>query len=137
MRQLVLVLIIIKIAIRLRNQAILANGPFLKSAEVHLVTVPIRAAIGTDERPMENGLVRLDLKFVREQRHVRKCGHETVGNFILHETGMDQEVYQRAMLARHIRVGRDMGTGRGWNRLSMGTVGEMGCFLEQLRQLHS
>lgn len=59
------------------------------------------------------------------------------GNFILHETGMELEVYRRAMLARHIRVGRDMGTGRGWNRLSMGTVGEMEYFLEQFRQLHS
>ena len=36
MRQLVLVLIIVKIAVRLCNQAILANSPFLKSAEVHL-----------------------------------------------------------------------------------------------------
>jgi histidinol-phosphate aminotransferase len=59
------------------------------------------------------------------------------GNFILHETGMDLEVYQRAMLARHIRVGRDMGTGQRWNRLSMGTVDEMAYFIEQFQQLHS
>lgn len=59
------------------------------------------------------------------------------GNFILHQTGMDLKAYQRAMSARHIRVGRDMGTGQRWNRLSMGTVDEMAYFLEQFRLLHS
>ena len=59
------------------------------------------------------------------------------GNFILHETGMNLKAYQRAMLDRHIRVGRDMGTGQRWNRLSMGTVEEMAYFLEQFRLLHS
>ena len=59
------------------------------------------------------------------------------GNFILHETGMDLKVYQRAMADRHILVGRDMGTGQRWNRLSMGTVDEMAYFLEQFRWLHS
>ena len=58
------------------------------------------------------------------------------GNFILHETGMELEAYQRAMSDRHIRVGRGMGTGQHWNRLSMGTVGEMAYFLEQFRMLH-
>jgi histidinol-phosphate aminotransferase len=59
------------------------------------------------------------------------------GNFILHETGMELKTYQQAMSARHIRVGRDMGTGQYWNRLSMGTVKEMSYFLEQFRLLHS
>jgi len=59
------------------------------------------------------------------------------GNFILHEIGMDLKVYQRAMSDRHIRVGRDMGTGQRWNRLSMGTVEEMTYFLEQFQLLHS
>jgi len=58
------------------------------------------------------------------------------GNFILHETGMDLKAYQRAMFERHILVGRDMGTGQRWNRLSMGKVDEMAYFLEQFRQLH-
>jgi histidinol-phosphate aminotransferase len=59
------------------------------------------------------------------------------GNFILHEIGMDLKPYQRAMSDRHIRVGRDMGTGQRWNRLSMGTVDEMAYFLEQFQMLHS
>jgi histidinol-phosphate aminotransferase len=59
------------------------------------------------------------------------------GNFILHEIGMDLKAYQRAMFERHILVGRDMGTGRRWNRLSMGTVDEMAYFLEQFQLLHS
>jgi histidinol-phosphate aminotransferase len=59
------------------------------------------------------------------------------GNFVLHEIGMNQKAYQRAMAERHIRVGRDMGTGERWNRLSMGTVEEMAYFLEQFQQLHS
>ncbi len=59
------------------------------------------------------------------------------GNFILHQTGMDLEAYQRAMFDRHILVGRDMGTGLRWNRLSMGTVDEMAYFLEQFQRLHS
>jgi len=59
------------------------------------------------------------------------------GNFILHEIGMNLKAYQRAMSDRHIRVGRDMGTGQRWNRLSMGTVDEMAYFLEQFRLLHS
>ena len=59
------------------------------------------------------------------------------GNFILHEIGMDLKDYQRAMFDRHIRVGRDMGTGQRWNRLSMGTVEEMDYFLEQFLRLHS
>lgn len=59
------------------------------------------------------------------------------GNFILHEIGMDLKAYQRAMSDRHIRVGRDMGVGQRWNRLSMGTVDEMAYFLEQFRLLHS
>jgi histidinol-phosphate aminotransferase len=59
------------------------------------------------------------------------------GNFILHETGMDLKAYQQAMSERFIRVGRDMGTGQRWNRLSMGTVDEMVYFLEQFRLLHS
>jgi len=59
------------------------------------------------------------------------------GNFILHEIGMDLKAYQRAMFDRHIRVGRDMGTGQRWNRLSMGTVDEMAYFLEQFQLLHS
>ena len=59
------------------------------------------------------------------------------GNFILHEIGMDLKAYQRAMSDRHIRVGRDMGTGQRWNRLSMGTVDEMAYFLEQFQLLHS
>jgi len=57
-------------------------------------------------------------------------------NFILHQIGMDLKAYQRAMRERHILVGRDMGTGQHWNRLSMGTVDEMAYFLEQFRQLH-
>lgn len=59
------------------------------------------------------------------------------GNFILHEIGMDLKAYQDAMFDRHIRVGRDMGTGQRWNRLSMGTVDEMAYFLEQFQLLHS
>jgi len=59
------------------------------------------------------------------------------GNFILHEIGMDLKAYQHAMRERHILVGRDMGTGQRWNRLSMGTVDEMAYFLEQFRLLHS
>ena len=59
------------------------------------------------------------------------------GNFILHEIGMDLKPYQRAMSDRHIRIGRDMGTGQRWNRLSMGTVDEMDYFLEQFQRLHS
>ena len=59
------------------------------------------------------------------------------GNFILHEIGMDLKAYQRAMSDRHIRVGRDMGTGQRWNRLSMGTVEEMTYFLGQFQLLHS
>jgi len=59
------------------------------------------------------------------------------GNFILHEIGMDLKAYQRAMADRHIRVGRDMGTGQRWNRLSMGTVDEMAYFLAQFQRLHS
>ena len=59
------------------------------------------------------------------------------GNFILHEIGMDLKAYQRAMSGRYIRVGRDMGVGQRWNRLSMGTVDEMAYFLEQFRVLHS
>lgn len=59
------------------------------------------------------------------------------GNFILHQIGMDLKPYQRAMAARHIRVGRDMGTGQRWNRLSMGTVDEMAYFLEQFKLVHS
>jgi len=59
------------------------------------------------------------------------------GNFILHEIGMDLKAYQLAMADRHIYVGRDMGTGQRWNRLSMGTVDEMAYFLEQFKQLHS
>ncbi len=59
------------------------------------------------------------------------------GNFILHEIGMDLKAYQSAMADRHIYVGRDMGTGQRWNRLSMGTVDEMTYFLEQFQQLHS
>lgn len=58
------------------------------------------------------------------------------GNFILHQIGMDLKAYQRAMRERHILVGRDMGTGQRWNRLSMGTVDEMAYFLEQFRLLH-
>ena len=59
------------------------------------------------------------------------------GNFILHEIGMDLKPYQHAMSDRHIRVGRDMGVGQRWNRLSMGTVDEMAYFLEVFRSLHS
>lgn len=59
------------------------------------------------------------------------------GNFILHEIGMDLNAYQRAMSNRHILVGRDLGTGQRWNRLSMGSVDEMAYFLEQFEQLHS
>ena len=61
MRQLVLVLIIVEIAIRLCNQAVLTNGPFLKTAEVHLVAGSIRTAIGANERPMENSLIGLNI----------------------------------------------------------------------------
>ncbi|MCP4047346.1 MAG: aminotransferase class I/II-fold pyridoxal phosphate-dependent enzyme [Gammaproteobacteria bacterium] len=57
------------------------------------------------------------------------------GNFVLHEIGMDLKAYQNAMFDRHIRVGRDMGTGQRWNRLSMGTVDEMAYFLEQFQTL--
>lgn len=59
------------------------------------------------------------------------------GNFILHEIGMDLKAYQRAMSDFHIRVGRDMGVGQRWNRLSMGTVDEMVYFLEKFQLLHS
>lgn len=59
------------------------------------------------------------------------------GNFILHEIGMEIKAYQRAMSDRHIHIGRNMGTGQRWNRLSMGTVDEMAYFLEQFRLLHS
>jgi histidinol-phosphate aminotransferase len=58
-------------------------------------------------------------------------------NFILHEIGMDLKAYQRAMSDRHILVGRDMGTGQRWNRVSMGRVDEMAYFLEQFEMLHS
>ncbi len=49
---------------------------------------------------------------------------------------MDLNAYQRAMYDRHILVGRDMGTGQRWNRLSMGTVEEMAYFIGQFELLH-
>jgi histidinol-phosphate aminotransferase len=56
---------------------------------------------------------------------------------MLHQIGMDLKAYQQAMFERHILVGRDMGTGQRWNRLSMGTVDEMAYFLDQFQRLHS
>ena len=44
--------------------------------------------------------------------------------------------FERAMSDRNFRIGRVMGTGHRWNRMSMGTVDEMAYFLEQFRMLH-
>lgn len=58
-------------------------------------------------------------------------------NFILHESGINTKIYQKAMLDQHIKVGNDKGAGQDWSRLSLGTVEETNYFLERLTKLHS
>ncbi len=71
-----------------------------------------------------DGLAALGLNFMPSQT-----------NFMLHEIGPDLKAYQNAMLNRHVKIGRDMGLGTGWNRLSVGTPDEMRHFLKVLSQV--
>lgn len=87
------------------------------------------------ERSYEENRAAKEMVYRSMERSGLRC-IPSEGNFVLHEIGMDLKPYQHAMADRHIRVGRDMGTGQRWNRLSMGTVDEMAWFLEQFRQLH-
>ena len=61
----------------------------------------------------------------------------TQGNFLIHEIRMPLEAYQQKMRDAGILVGRDMGLGYGWNRLSIGTPDEMQRFASALGSLHS
>ena len=58
------------------------------------------------------------------------------GNFLIHEIRMPLTDYQQRMREAGILVGRDMGLGYGWNRLSIGTPEEMKRFMAALGALH-
>lgn len=70
-----------------------------------------------------NGLDELGLKYIPSQT-----------NFMIHQIKGDLKTYQQHMLDNHILVGRDMGLGDGWNRLSFGTPDEMNHFVGVLKQ---
>ncbi len=53
-------------------------------------------------------------------------------NFMIHQIKGDLKTYQQRMRDNHILVGRDMGLGDGWNRLSFGTSNEMNHFVATL-----
>ena len=53
-------------------------------------------------------------------------------NFMIHQIKGDLKTYQKRMRDNHILVGRDMGLGDGWNRLSFGTPDEMTHFVKIL-----
>jgi len=72
----------------------------------------------------QRGLEALGLAFIPTQ-----------GNFLIHEIRMPLPAYQDAMGHAGILVGRDMGLGEGWNRLSLGTEEEMKRFLATLGTL--
>jgi histidinol-phosphate aminotransferase len=55
-------------------------------------------------------------------------------NFMIHEIKSDLKAYQKRMLDNHVLVGRDMGLGVGWNRLSFGTADEMKHFVGVLKE---
>ncbi|MEO1081025.1 MAG: histidinol-phosphate transaminase [Pseudomonadota bacterium] len=73
----------------------------------------------------QNALAALGLNYIPTQ-----------GNFLIHEIRMPLESYQQRMRDTGILVGRDMGLGYGWNRLSIGTPDEMKRFTEALGSLH-
>ncbi|MEE4279926.1 MAG: histidinol-phosphate transaminase [Halieaceae bacterium] len=74
----------------------------------------------------QKGLADLGLNFIPSQ-----------GNFLIHEIRMPLKDYQQKMSQAGILVGRDMGLGYGWNRLSIGTPDEMERFMATLASLHS
>lgn len=70
---------------------------------------------------LTNGLDALKLNYIPSQT-----------NFMIHQIKGDLITYQKRMRDNHIVVGRDMGLGDGWNRLSFGTPEEMGYFVNTL-----
>lgn len=72
----------------------------------------------------QKGLTELGLKYIPSQ-----------GNFLIHQIPMDLPRYQKVMLSKGIRVGRDMNLGAGWNRLSLGTPEQMKRFIATLTEV--
>ncbi len=70
---------------------------------------------------LTNGLDALGLNYIPSQT-----------NFMIHQIKGDLKTYQTRMRDSHIMVGRDMGLGDGWNRLSFGTPDQMSHFVKTL-----
>ena len=51
---------------------------------------------------------------------------------MIHQIKGDLRTYRTRMRNSHIMVGRDMGLGDGWNRLSFGTPDQMSHFVKTL-----
>lgn len=71
-----------------------------------------------------DALNRLNLEYMPSQ-----------ANFIMHRVKGSTADYQKAMRERHVMVGRPFEFTDGWNRLTLGTPGEMQAFVKVLDQL--
>lgn len=69
-------------------------------------------------------LKRLNLEYMPSQ-----------ANFIMHKVKGSTADYQKAMRERHVMVGRPFEFTEGWNRLTLGTPGEMQAFVKVLDQM--
>src|SRR4029077_9582895 len=71
----------IKMPLRLRNQSILSELPYLVAAEPNPVPGASRPGVGAHKCPAVNGAISPDADVVHRQLHIRKRAHESLRHF--------------------------------------------------------
>src|SRR6266436_511687 len=66
----------VEVAFRFCDESIVAHLPKFISADANTFSGATRSGVGSCQRPMELGAVRLRLQLVKGHDHVRKCCHE-------------------------------------------------------------
>lgn len=83
-----------------------------------------KAMIETSRQIVTQALDELKLDYLPSQ-----------ANFIFHKVNGDVKTYQQNMKKQHVFVGREFPPAHGWNRLTLGTPGEMLAFVNALKAL--
>ncbi len=104
----------------------------------------VAAAVAASATLRDENYLKLSLEAVNLSRKIVVEAFEELGiaylpsqaNFIFHKVKGAEGEYTKAMAAEHVMVGRPFPPFVEWNRLTLGTPGEMKAFVKVLKKLH-
>ena len=102
------------------------------------------AAVAASATLRDKAYLQLSLESINLSRTIVVKAFEALGieylpsqaNFIFHKVKGEAGAYTQAMADEHVMVGRPFPPFVGWNRLTLGTPGEMKAFVKVLQKVH-